>query len=102
MGKINIDKINSYEPINAARQAGVKKSGKETGAAAIESKKAVNEDKLELSNRASEVGKFVEQLKELPDVREEKVSGLREQISSGSYQPSGEDIADAILKDEQS
>jgi len=100
MGKINIDKISGYNPVRLERQSEVKKSGMET-AQPVENKKAVDKDKLEFSSRASEVGKLVEQLKELPDIRQEKVNSLREQISAGSYNPSGEAIADAILKDEK-
>jgi negative regulator of flagellin synthesis FlgM len=101
MGKINIDKISGYSSIRAERRSEIKKSGTET-AQPVENKKSVDKDKLEFSSRASEVGKFVEQLKELPDIRQEKVNSLREQISAGSYNPSGEEIADAILKDEKS
>ena len=100
MGKINIDKISGYAPIRAERQSEVKKSGKET-MQPVENKLAVEKDKLDFSSRASEVGKLVEQLKDLPDVRQEKVSSLREQISAGNYNPSGEAIADAILKNEK-
>ena len=100
MGKINIDKIGGYSPIRVEHPGEVKKSGRET-APPVENKKTVDKDKLDFSSRASEVGMLVEQLKELPDVRQEKVNSLREQISAGSYNPSGEEIADAILKDEK-
>ncbi len=100
MGKINIDKTGGYNQIRAERQSEVKKTGRET-AQPVENKLAADADKLNLSSRASEVGKLVGQLKDLPDVRQEKVSSLREQIQAGSYQPSGEEIADAILKDEK-
>lgn len=100
MGKINIDKISSYSQIRADRRSEIKKPEKES-TQPVENKKAVDKDKLEFSGRASEVGKLIEQLKELPDVRQEKVNSLREQISAGSNNPSGEEIADAILKDEK-
>ncbi len=96
---MNIDKISEFSPIRAIAQSDVKKSGVETNKP-VEVKKSDNEDKLELSSRASEVGKLVEQLKNMPDVREEKVNQLREQVSAGKYNPSSKDIADAILKDE--
>lgn len=99
MSKIHTNKINDFDPVRAIRNSDVKSAGKsETGA--VESKSAAGEDKLQFSGRAAEAGKLLEQLKELPDVREEKVSALRDQISSGEYQPSNEDIADAIIKDE--
>lgn len=99
MGKINLDKINNPGLIRTGPQGGVKKSNHETPI--VENKQNVTEDKLDLSNRGSEVNNFIDKLKELPDVRQDKVNSLRDQIASGSYNPSSEKIADAILKDEQ-
>ena len=99
MGKINLDKINNPGLIRTGPQGGVKKSNHETPI--VENKQNVTEDKLDLSNRGSEVNTFIDKLKELPDVRQDKVNSLRDQIASGSYNPSSEKIADAILKDEQ-
>jgi negative regulator of flagellin synthesis FlgM len=97
--KINIDKVSDFSPIRAIGKNDVKKSN-DKPYAPINVQKSGTEDKLELSSRASEVGKLVEQLKNMPDVREEKINQLREQISTGKYNPSSNDIADAILKDE--
>lgn len=96
--KINIDKASGFSPVRAAGQSDVKKSGEV--AKPIEISKTGNEDKVEFSNRGTEVGKYVDQVKDLPGGREEKISQLREQISTGNYNPSSSDIADAILKDE--
>lgn len=63
--------------------------------------KAVTADKLEFSDRAATVGKLVDKLSETPEMRVEKVEALRAKIAAGEYQPSGESIADAILKDEK-
>ena len=98
--KINIDKVSGFSPVRAAGQSEGKKAVGEA-ARPNEVGKTGNEDKLQLSNRGSEVGKLVEQVKEMPDMREEKINQLREQITSGNYNPSSEDIADAILKDEK-
>lgn len=99
MGKINLDKINNPDLIRTGPQGSVKKSNQETPI--VENKQKVTEDKLDLSNGGSEVSNLIDKLKELPDVRQDKVNSLREQIASGSYNPSSEAIADAILKDEQ-
>ncbi len=97
--KINIDKVSGFSPIRATGQDDVKKSSGETTKPIIVNN-LKTEDKLEFSDRATEVGKYVEQVKDMPDLREEKISRLREQISAGTYQPSSTEIADAILKDE--
>lgn len=98
--KINMDKVGGFSSIRATEQKDVKKSGAEVEKP-IEAGKTGSADKVEFSNRGTEVGKLVDQVKELPDVRQEKISQLREQISAGTYEPSGEDIAAAILKDEK-
>jgi negative regulator of flagellin synthesis FlgM len=100
MGKINIDKVNGFSPIRSERQIDVKRSndpGHPVGKA-----KEIAEDRLDLSVRASEVGNLVETLKEMPDVRQDKVDRLRKQIASGSYDPSADEIAEAIIRDESS
>ena len=100
MSKINTNKINNFAPIRTERQGDVKSAGKSQNGS-IEGKNNVGEDKLQFSDRATETGKLLDNLKELPDIREEKVSALREKIAAGEYNPSSEEIADAILKDEK-
>lgn len=100
MSKINSEKTHDLEALRAARRGDVQAAGKnriESSGAKIE----IGTDKLELSERAGEIGKMVDQINRMPDVSEAKVSELREQIASGEFNPSGEQIADALLKDEQ-
>ena len=104
MGKINMDKFDGSNPIRLTRQTDVKKSESSVSSASTAAGKTAptSEDTLKLSSRASEVGKMVDMLKDLPDVgRQQKVDFLRAQIASGDYDPTGEQIADAILKDER-
>lgn len=42
---------------------------------------------------------LVDQVKSAPEIREEKVTALRNAISSGTYQVSPEALAEAILRD---
>lgn len=97
---ININKINSFEPANDVRQKETKRSGEES--LKIDGKPSVvTEDKIELSGKVSEAGKYVEKLKELPDVRNDLVGFLRDKVSTGEYSPSSGQIADAIIKNER-
>ena len=100
MSKVNNNKTNSFDPIRANRQSG---DAKQTGKNEIQSAigKLNGGDKLEFSGRAADAGKLLEQLKNLPDARQEKIETLRGQIAAGEYDPTSETIADAILKDEQ-
>ena len=56
-------------------------------------------DKLEISSRAKEMQVFRSKLAELPIVREDLVADLKQRIQEGSYKPSGDKIADAIIKE---
>lgn len=101
MGKLNIDKADGFSPVRTERRTDVKRSA-ESATTPLENTRETSADRLDLSARASEVGRLVEKVKEMPDVRQEKVKALREQISSGNYNPSSDEIAEAILKDERS
>ena len=56
---------------------------------------------ISVSDRAAQVGKLIEKIKDAPDIRQEQVEALRQKIEAGEYNPPAEEIADAILKDEQ-
>lgn len=99
MSKININKTGDINALRTARQNDIRQVGKNTVQSA-DNKAVIGDDKLQLSNRAAEVGKLVDDVKELPDVRQGKVTELRGRIEAGEYNPSSEAIADAILKDE--
>lgn len=103
MSKININKINELDAVRPARAAEAKQTSEtnKTGASDAKGKVAATEDKLQFSERATEVGKLTEQVKQLPDIREDKVNALREKIAAGEFNPSSEQIAAAILKDEK-
>ncbi len=59
----------------------------------------VNEDKVVLSPKAKEVQEVTEVIKELPDIREEKVAKLKEQVDQGTYRIDGKKIAFKMLKE---
>lgn len=98
--KVTLDNISGYNAVRAAGQNDVKRSGNEV-IKPLEVAKTASEDKLEFSNRGTEVGRLVDQLKMQPDVRAEKVAALRDEIRAGEYNPSSQAIADAIIRDEK-
>ena len=98
--QINVDNVSGFGQVRSTAQNEVKKAVGEV-VKPIEVAKTSADDKLEFSNRGTEVGKLVEQIKSLPDSREERVNALREQVASGNYNPPSLDIADAILRDEK-
>ena len=56
-------------------------------------------DTVALSNTAQKIQEAQKQLEAIPDVREDKVAQLKEQIENGTYEIDEEKIADKILKD---
>ncbi len=101
MGKININRLSGPDPIRAEFQRDVKGTQGEAGLS-IEKRSPVSEDKLDISSRASEVGRLVDQIKAMPDVRAERIAELREKIAAGDYEPTSDDIAAAMLDDKRS
>ncbi|MDY6971867.1 MAG: flagellar biosynthesis anti-sigma factor FlgM [Thermodesulfobacteriota bacterium] len=59
----------------------------------------LSEDKVRLSPKAKEIQEAKKLLNSVPDVREEKVAQIREQIENGTYQIEGEKIAVKMLKE---
>ena len=56
-------------------------------------------DTVALSNAAKNLQEAQKQLEAIPDVREDKVAQLKEQIENGTYEIDEEKIADKMLKD---
>lgn len=97
--KINTDKTSDFETARTRGKSEVSRSI-ETSVQSNNKPAPASSDKIDVSNRAANVGKMVEKLNEMPDVRQEKVEALRQKIEAGEYKPSADAIADAILKDE--
>lgn len=62
------------------------------------SSKRVERDSIELSESARERLALIEAAKELPEIREERVSILKRAIDSGSYEVDPRRLAHAILE----
>ena len=63
------------------------------------SPQTVKEDKVVLSPKAKEVQETTKIIKELPDIREDKVAKLKEQVDQGTYKIDGKKIAFKMLKE---
>ncbi len=59
----------------------------------------VAEEKVSLSSTARDFQKAQKAIEELPDVREEKVHGLKDQIQAERYDVNGEKIAEKMLSE---
>ncbi len=54
-------------------------------------------DKIEISKEAREFQVAMKAFNNLPEIREDKVSLISQQINSGKYAPSSDDVAQKIL-----
>ena len=62
-------------------------------------KSAVKADTVVISDAAKRVQEARRQLDDIPDVREDKVSQLRSQIQSGTYEINADKIAGKMIKE---
>ena len=100
MSSIKINKALDSDAIRSVGRSDVRKTSK-NDSQTVENKGVLESDKVNISSVALETGKLVDQVKELPDVRLDRVDELKQKISSGNFKPSSNEIADAILKDER-
>ena len=91
-GKISSIKIGAY--VNNVREN--KKTG---GSPQHDSKAVLKGDKVELSQTAIEVKNARAQLDSIPDIREEKVSEIKNQIDHGTYKIDGKKVAFNMLRE---
>jgi flagellar biosynthesis anti-sigma factor FlgM len=57
------------------------------------------EDRVSLSSTHEDVQMLAAGLASVPEVRAERVSALKQRVSSGQYQPSSEKVAEAIVRE---
>ena len=62
-------------------------------------KQTAKADTVVLSDAAKRIQEAKKQLDAIPDIREDKVAQLKEQIENGTYEINEEKIADKMLRD---
>jgi negative regulator of flagellin synthesis FlgM len=77
----------------------IKDNRKIDGFAKQGSSQTVKEDKVVSSPKAKDVQEATKLIKELPDIRKEKVAKLKEQVDQGTYRIDGKRIAFKMLKE---
>lgn len=73
-------------------QTKVSKTAKSQSANSLQGK-----DEVILSSRAQEFSNLLQQAKNMPEVREDRVQELAEKIKSGNYKVSSEEVAEKML-----
>ena len=88
--KISVGGANLGKPEKVRGKVSAKKSGEATAKS--------KPDEVSLSGAAKELNKLTGKVKNMPDVRADKVEALKNSIASGSYNVKGSDVAGKILE----
>ncbi len=72
--------------------------GKKTGKATKVKRSLVAKDEMSISSSAKDVQLASKAIKNVPDVRVDKIKALKEQIDNGTYNVSAIDIADKMIE----
>jgi|Deesub1362B_J571_1020462.scaffolds.fasta_scaffold00226_31 negative regulator of flagellin synthesis FlgM len=62
-------------------------------------KRTSTNDKVDISERAKEIAKLMEEVKSLPEVREDRVRELKALIEAGGYQIDPRKIAERLIEE---
>lgn len=73
------------------KQKNIKKIDSATGVSA-------KKDVVSISNHAKDFQTALKTIKDIPDIRHDKVSELSEKYEAGNYNVSGKDMADKMIK----
>lgn len=65
----------------------------------VNSKKALELDKVEISNAARDMQVAMKALSEIPEVRRDKVETIKSEMASGTYKADAEDIVDKLFSE---
>jgi len=62
-----------------------------------ESTRLKRKDEINISDEAKEIQSLMKKLKDMPEVRQEKINEIKEKINSGNYEIDPEKIAEKML-----
>lgn len=79
----NIKKVSEEQSISIQRGSGA----------------SFSKDRVDISERAKEAARLMEEIKAIPDIRTEKVDEIKEAINSGKYRIDPVKLAEKILRE---
>ena len=94
--KIQFPRDSQPDPVTGTRNSTAPAGGSSKSVAASP---ASDGDTVSLSSVHGEVQTLAASLDNVPDVRTDRVNGLRAQVDQGHYQPSSYKVADAIIRE---
>lgn len=88
---------NMMSGMDTLEQTSRKKNVEKVSANDKQNSSVVESDEVSISEKGKDVSEMTSTLKEMPDVRADKVAELKERIANGTYNISGKDIASKII-----
>ena len=88
---------NMMSGMDTLAQTSRKKNVEKVSANDKQNSSVVESDEVSISEKGKDVSEMTRTLKEMPDVRADKVADLKERIANGTYNISGKDIASKII-----
>ena len=88
---------NMMSGMDTLEQTSRKKNVEKVSANDKQNSSVVESDEVSISEKVKDVSEMTRTLKEMPDVRADKVADLKERIANGTYNISGKDIASKII-----
>ena len=88
---------NMMSGMDTLEQTSRKKNVEKVSANDKQNSYVVESDEVSISEKGKDVSEMTRTLKEMPDVRADKVADLKERIANGTYNISGKDIASKII-----
>jgi len=82
------------DAVQNAKTTRAQEASSETGTTQID-----GQDTVQFSPKFAEVQNLTSKLQQLPEIRSDRVSALRQQIQQGTYKPDPSEVAGAILGD---
>ena len=98
MNKISINNTGKIDPLKKVSSEQPKTP--EKSSESVKTFEGSRKDSVELSGAAKEAANLSDRIKELPDVRSDLVTRFQDLVEKGEYEPAGELIAEAILREE--
>jgi flagellar biosynthesis anti-sigma factor FlgM len=96
----NADLSNAAGQLSESGRAGAQGpagSAAAGGVSAQDTGQITTQDRAQLSGASAQIQSLAAQASQLPEIRQERVSALRQVVGSGNYHPSAEDVAGAII-----
>ena len=88
---------NMMSGMDTLEQTSRKKNVEKVSANDKQNSSVVESDEVSISEKGKDVSEMTRTLKEMPDVRADKVADLKERIANGTYNISGKDISSKII-----